>query len=339
MRKLATIAKIDKILPISDADAIELAIVGGWQAVVNKGKYSVNDLVVYCEVDSWVPTELAGFLSKGKEPNEYNGVKGERLRTVRLRGQLSQGLVLPLGVLPDGCEATIGDDVSSILGIQKYEPPVPAQLAGTVKGTFPSKTRKTDQERVQNLLNDLPNYYDTTFEVTEKLEGSSCQFGLIDDEFLVCSRNLNLLETPDNSMWKQVRRYDVEAKMRQLGLHGCMIQTEIVGEGIQGNHYKLKGQDIYVYDIYDTVQGVFLSSSFRRILCEKLGLKHVPSISYVHLGKFVYNLDPLGALLLASDGQSQINQNVLREGIVFKSLDAKFSFKVVSNKYLLKTGG
>ena len=96
MRKLATIRRIDALTPIDGADAIECATVGGWKVVVKKGEYTVGDLAVYCEIDSWIPTELAAFLSKGKEPREFEGIKGERLRTVKLRGQLSQGLLLPL---------------------------------------------------------------------------------------------------------------------------------------------------------------------------------------------------------------------------------------------------
>ncbi len=87
-RKMATVRKIIEINPIPDADAIEVAVVDGWKVVVKKDEFNVNDIVVYCEIDSWIPFDLAPFLSKGKEPREYNGVKGERLKTVKLRGQI-----------------------------------------------------------------------------------------------------------------------------------------------------------------------------------------------------------------------------------------------------------
>ena len=97
-RKLASIREITEIRPIPDADAIECAIVGGgWPVVVKRGDFSPGDLAVYFEIDSWIPHKLAPFLSKGKKPREYNGVKGERLRSVRLRGALSQGLLLKVG--------------------------------------------------------------------------------------------------------------------------------------------------------------------------------------------------------------------------------------------------
>ena len=93
---MSQIVRIDAVDSIPGADAIEVATVGGWKVVVKKGEFSVGDLAVYAEVDSWIPTELAPFLSNGKEPRIYNGVLGERLRTVTLKKQISQGLLLPL---------------------------------------------------------------------------------------------------------------------------------------------------------------------------------------------------------------------------------------------------
>ena len=164
MRKLASIRKIADIRPIPDADAIEVAVVDGWKVVVKKGEYSVGDLAVYLEIDAWVPHALAPFLSKGQEPREYNGVTGERLRTVKLRGQVSQGLLLPLrtvfaewtdenfqkNILED--EERVGDDLTEALGIQKWEAPISPQLAGQVRGVFPTGLiPKTDQERADAL--------------------------------------------------------------------------------------------------------------------------------------------------------------------------------------------
>jgi len=153
MRKLASIRRIDNILPIEGADAIECAVVGGWKVVVKKAEFIVGDLAVYFEIDSWIPTELAPFLSKGKSPREFQGIHGERLRTVKLRGQLSQGLLLPLESTCANIDSELfeGLDVSFPLNIVKWEMPVPAQLAGQVKGNFPTVIPKTDQERVQNL--------------------------------------------------------------------------------------------------------------------------------------------------------------------------------------------
>jgi hypothetical protein len=110
-RKLATVRKIDEIRPIAGADAIEAAVVGGWTVVVKRGEYTAGDLAVYLEIDSWVPTELASFLSKGGEPREFNGVRGERLRSIKLKGQISQGLLLPMSVLNWDTNSIDVDDI------------------------------------------------------------------------------------------------------------------------------------------------------------------------------------------------------------------------------------
>ena len=148
-RMMAWIAKIEEIRSIPNADAICCYRVGGWWVIDKKEAYKVGDLCVYASIDSWIPHELAPFLSKGSEPREYNGVRGERLRTVKLRGQVSQGLLLPLEPTCANIESRLfeGLDVSAPLNIQKWEAPIPASLAGDVRGAFPSFIPKTDQER------------------------------------------------------------------------------------------------------------------------------------------------------------------------------------------------
>ena len=340
MRKMATIRRIDEINPIPGADAIEVATVGGWRVVVKKDEFEAGDLAVYLEIDSWVPTELAPFLSKGKEPREYDGIKGERLRTVRLRKQLSQGLLLPETVAAQAiapgeifiCEE--GSDVSEVLGIKKWEMPVNAQLAGMAKGNFPSQIPKTDQERVQNLTKEIAAAVERgdQFEVTEKLEGSSMTCYLIDGVFGVCSRNLDLKETEGNTFWQVARSDDIEAKMMAVDPYwNFAIQGELVGPGIQGNIYGLIKPQFYVYDVYNIQEGKYLNPVARRELIERMGLKHVPvtNLSY----PLRLSVD---GLLDVAEGFSDLGfEYVQREGIVFKHVDGGMSFKAVSNKYLM----
>ncbi len=213
IRKLASIKPITHIKPIEGADAIECAIVdGGWPVVVKKGEYQVGDAALYFEIDSWIPHEIAPFLSKGQEPREYNGVKGERLRTVRLRGQISQGLLLRLEdafVNYDKNDPIeYGVDFSEQLNIQKWEAPIPAQLQGTMKGNFPDFIPRTDQERCQNLHKEIfEEHKDDSYEVTLKLDGSSMTVYINDGEIGVCSRNIDLIETEGNTFWKVAREY------------------------------------------------------------------------------------------------------------------------------------
>ena len=200
-RKLATVRKISDIQPIEGADAIEVATVDGWKVVIKKNEYKIGDPVIYCEIDSWIPHTVAPFLTRpGHPPKEYNGVQGERLRTVKLRGQISQGLILPCAKDIFQFHEAEGLDVSDMLNIQKWEAPIAACLSGKVRGNFPSFIPKTDQERVQNLKKEFDGIYkDYIWEVTEKLDGSSMTVYMKDGEFGVCSRNLDLIEDENNS--------------------------------------------------------------------------------------------------------------------------------------------
>lgn len=340
MRKLATIRKIDALTPITGADAIECAQVGGWKVVVKKDEYTIGDLVVYIEIDSWVPHTLAPFLSKGNYPRVYNAVEGERLRTVKLRGQVSQGLLLPLEIKMSGNLLPVtrqcvleGEDVSEALGIQKWEPPLEF-MSSDAKGAFPSRIPKTDQERIQNLSSELAEWMtqDLTWEVTEKLEGSSMTAYLIDGEFGVCSRNLNLKPNPDATFWKTAIEAKLEAILIASGKEYA-LQGELIGEGIQGNIYKLNGTEFHIYDIYDVRNGKYLMPVERMAFVKLHGLKHVPVLSIdKDLG-----IGTIDELLSWAEDKSKLNANQEREGIVFKCNEKDVSFKAISNRYLLKS--
>jgi len=265
MRKLASVRRIDAINPIQNADSIEVATVGGWRVVVKKSEFKVGDLAVYLEVDSWVPYDLAPFLSKG-EPREFNGVKGERLRTVKLRGQISQGLLLPMSVavekFTDGPEDEgqelsevfrEGADVTDILGIQKWEAPVKQGQSGNTKGSFPSFIPKTDQERCQNLVDFIfsKDICHLRFEITEKFEGSSFTAYYQDGEVGVCSRNLELKteteEDRNNPFVKAFFELGIRDALFKLGTN-IAVQGELIGPGIQGNIYNLDKHAVAIVD-------------------------------------------------------------------------------------------
>ena len=345
MRKMASVRKIDEIGPIEGADAIEVATVGGWKVVVKKDEFKVGDLAVYCEIDSWIPTEIAPFLSKGKEPREFEGVKGERLRTVKLRNQLSQGLLLPftaamaikLGAGPGAkFEDYEGVDVSELLNIKKWEMTVPAQLAGQVRGNFPTAIPKTDQERAQNLVKEIvaANEAGVKFEITEKLEGSSMTCYLIDNEFGVCSRNLDLKRDENNSFWATAICEGIENKMREVG-DNFAIQGELIGPGVQGNIYKLSQLEFYVFDVYNVTLGRYLNPSERQALVEMMGLKHVPIVAHAASLCDTLGLTDIPQLLKFAEGKSVLNKAQEREGIVFKEVNGGMTFKAISNRYLL----
>lgn len=336
MRKLATIRKIIAIRPIPGADAIECAVIGGWTVVIKRGEFAAGDLAVYCEIDAWIPTHLAPFLSKGQEPREFDGVKGERLRTIRLRGQLSQGLLLPVSCLTNyGADLWEGADVSDALGIVKYEAPIPAQLAGEVKGMFPGWIQKTDQERIQNLKDELEYWIREhhVWEVTEKLDGSSMTVYLRDGEFGVCSRNLELKPSEANSLWKVAVRNNLESILRHVN-RNLALQGELIGEGIQSNRYKIKGQEFFLFDIYDIDANKYFTPIERKSFIDEHNIKHVPILGMLAMDEVV----TIEYLLKAAEGKSVLEATTEREGLVFKSKKQQVSFKSISNKFLMKNG-
>ena len=332
-RKLASIRKISDLSPIEGADKIELATIDGWKVVVAKDvNHKVGDLVVYCEVDSFLPIrEEFEFLRKSSY-KKMGDQEGFRLKTIRLRGQLSQGLILPIHILPFGETFHEGQDVTEVLGIVKYEPPVPAELSGKVKGLFPSFIRKTDEERVQNLAKEYQEYQVTSkhkFYVTEKLDGSSSTFFLKDGVFGVCSRNLELLETEGNTFWKVARELNLEKLMSDVKFNIC-LQGELIGEGIQGNPYKIKGQTVRFFNGFniDTQENISFLEFVE--LVQKMGLKTVPILDYDFLLP-----ETIDGMLEYADNKSELNSNFDREGVVVRSYDRTVSFKAISNKFLL----
>jgi RNA ligase (TIGR02306 family) len=268
----------------------------------------------------------------------FEGISGERLRTIKLRGQLSQGLLLNLDhAIPWTNSYQIGEDVSEVLGIVKWEKPMNAQLAGMAKGNFPGAIPKTDQERAQNLVKEIvsANEAGMKFEVTEKLEGSSMTCYLIDGEFGVCSRNLDLKETEGNTFWQVARRDNIEDKMRAVdAFWSFAIQGELIGPGIQDNIYKLSKPEFRVFDVYNIQQGCYLDPAARYALINRMGLLHVPVIAYTADLYDTLGITDIPQLLKFAEGVSVLGKTE-REGIVFKHVDGGMTFKAISNKYLL----
>jgi len=331
-RKLATIRRIAEVKPIEGADAIEAVRVDGWWVVAKKGGYQVDSLAVYMEADSFVPTEIAPFLTKvGHEPKEFEGIKGERLRTIKLRGQISQGLLLPISSLPTvlQMEPVEGNDVTEALGILKWERPISPQLYGQAKGSFPSFLRKTDQERVQNIGRTLDSYVNEAFEVTIKIDGSSCTIFVKDEDDGVCSRNLELKQNEDNAFWRIALDYDIHKKIRAYGKN-IAVQGELIAPNIQGNYEKVTKPEFYVFDVFDIDKQEYMLPKERQEFCKLLDIPHVPIIDKAFT--MVVDVDKL---LDMAEGDG-MKKGVKREGLVFKHNSSSFSFKAISNSYLLK---
>lgn len=340
-RQLARIVRIDAITPIKKADAIETAHIGGWAVVINKNEFARLDLAVYFELDTFLPTGTPEWqFLVDKVPTEYEGRVGHVLRSVTLRGQCSQGFLCPLTVLPADVASKVyaGQDVTAALGLVKFEKPIPAELAGKSRGEPPSLVRGTSQERIQNLAEYLLPWQiggasGLDWEVTEKLEGSVCSYALLSGEFRACSSNVDYIEEASNPFWAVARRLGIEAKLRAYADgRNLVLQGELVGPGIEGNHYRLKDYEFYLYRVYDASTGILLEPAERRELAQVLGIPHVPLVD----AAFRLSMEVgMAELLAMADGPSCVNPDTRREGWVFQCNSTRTSFKVISNKYLL----
>jgi len=376
-RKLASIQRIDKVLPIDGADAIEIVMVNAWKVVSKKGEFKEGDLCVYFEIDSFLPVEKEFEFLRKSSYKKIGDLEGFRLRTIKLKGQVSQGLCLPLSVLEKEDEMKIGiskqpwgdqlqlgpyddaivieegADVTAYMGVSKYEPPIPAELAGKVKGGFPGFIRKTDEERIQNLTKEYESMRDKHYYVTEKLDGSSATYYFRDGVFGVCSRNLELADpgvfepvtvvgdagversNKENTFWKVARELYIEEKLGTLE-ENYSIQGELIGEGIQGNPYKLKGHTVKIFNIFNIDTQEYLSLDdmvhfLHNVNTDDKPLELVPIIHYDY--KLPNNISEI---LSKAEGKSMLNKDTEREGIVIRNRDKSISFKAISNKFLLK---
>lgn len=412
LRKLVSVRRITAINDIPGADLIKVATIGGgWPVVVKANEFKAGDLCAYFEIDSFLPESDERYAFLMKSTREFEGVRGHKLRTIKLRGQVSQGLALPLHMFfadfegskfDEGQELseffTEGQELTELLGIKKWEATLPAELAGQAEGLFPSFIRKTDQERCQNLVPEIFGYEDThvpftaenipqeaidamiakgeltyidgvlhkvykakgdpnaRYEVTLKCDGSSmtvfARNEIQEDVSLgqmnsgVCSRNLQLkinAANAENSYVKLALQSGLLGILEHFARDGkgnFAVQGELMGPGIQGNREGLTSTRFYVFDVQNLDEGRYLNPEERREFMQALyGAGVNPDlVDHVPVLQFNVTLDQLGIhnvtdLLKYAEGPSITNK--VREGLVFKRMDAKWSFKAISNLFLM----
>jgi len=358
MRTLASVQKIVSLEPIPNADRIEKAIVLGWECIVaKKDDFKVGDLVVYIEIDSVVP-DLPIF--------EFLRERKFRVRTIRLRGQISQGLVISPSILPKG-KWKEGDDVTNILKVKKYDPegeleqklleerlqrnnskvnkfllkyPWYRKLTfKPKKASFPSFIKKTDEIRIQALPWICQKEKDTKFFVTEKLDGQSATYFLVKNKrflwfgnkylFGVCSRNLYLPKKNDSNYWKIAELFNINSVLENLigDAQFIILQGEILGTGIQANKYKIQGLDFYGFNlIYPDHK---LNSVEMKKVLDKYAIKTVPILdTEFKLRKTITKMVDF------SIGKSTL-LDIQREGVVIRNYEKNISFKVINPEFLL----
>lgn len=343
-QNLATIRKIKSLSPIEGADRIELATMEnlGWQVVVQKGIHAVGDLVSYVQIDTLCP----------EAPwSEFLKDRHYRVRTIKLKKQLSQGLIIPLRDLQKEFETSAvkvnfeeNFDLTNIIGVKKFEKPIPANLAGTIKSTFPSSiVPKTDEERVQNYPRLVEDINGLECYISVKMDGTSATYIHNDRDTHVCSRNMSLKEpAPEdkqNVYWDMEKKYKIVEQLKEKNVNFA-VQGEICGPGIQGNKAGLTEVKLFVFNVYDIPNHKYLDFEALKDFCLTLKLDLVPII-----GKTIFKDVTVQDLLTLSEGN--YDNETPREGIVIRPIiettshamrDSRLSFKVINNQFLLKYG-
>lgn len=341
-RKLARVVRVDKISPIPKADRIEVARVGGWASVIPKGALREGDRGVYLEIDSFLRAGVPAWqFLVDMHPTEFNGQLGHVLDTAKFKKQLSQGLLLPLSAFPetsfDG--VPLETDVTDLLGVVKYDKPLPAELWDIARGYIPAGVPDTDQERVQNLSSELLEWQlagkagALTWEKSEKLEGESTSYVWMEGELHACSRKVDFKPGADVVHWALARELRLEEKLRTVFRdQPIALRGELIGPGVADNIYRLSRHEFRLFAVYDIQAGCRLSPKDRRALANELSIPHVPVLSASVSIDETWTME---RLLAAADGPSALLARQRREGDVYAANEEDLSFKAVSNAYLL----
>lgn len=343
-RKLASIQRITSIAPIEGADRIELAHVLGWQCVVNKGQFKEDDVGVYFEIDSFLPIkpEFEFLRNSSYKKTDLIG-EGFKLRTQKFRGQLSQGLLLPVRTFPEiPADATEGTDVTEILGVRKYEIEEMATSDGTKIGELPCGVPHTDEIRIQAMPELLPCFAGIEYYISTKIDGTSHSVSIDENGFHVTGHRYEWKDDGKSTFYNLVKERGYQEKMeefvKQEGLKILTIQGEYFGPGIQKNRLRVKAPDWYVFTVIENGKRVGLRRMQK--VCEKLGMNTVPieEVGFDLPSKY----PTVEALLERADGEYPNGGK--KEGIVIRPTEPvhnyfigdSLSMKVVNNKYLLK---
>ena len=345
MRNLASIQSITAVKPIEGADAIELIIIKGWQCVAKKGEFAPGDKCVYFEVDSFLPIEdRYEFLRRTSyRKNEFMG-EGFRIKTMTMRGEISQGLALPLDSFPEvsetGADIAIGTDVTDTLRVRKWEIPEMAGSSGIEIGEKPFGIPTTDETRLQSMPEFIDAFAGQPYYITTKMDGTSCTVYHKGGVVGVCGRNKEYKEDAASCpMWAWVLKSGLKDRLLALG-EDIAIQGEFCGEGIQKNCLKLLAPNLFVFDIVRLEENGArpkMGLMGLRDYCERLGLDMVP---VEEVGdSFAYTLDEL-----IEKARGKYPGGMDKEGIVVRALEFrhntalqhKMSFKVINNDFLKK---
>lgn len=339
MRQLASIQSIQSLQPAPGFDRLAIAKILGWQALVKKDEFKEGDSCIYIEYDSILP-ERPEF--------EFLRPRKFRIKTLKMRGTISQGLVLPVSYIQEKYPNIIfqeGDDVTELMGIIKYEIPENQKMQFARVRNWPAFIPKTDETRLQSIPHILDELEGQEYYVTLKEDGSSATYYINEDHFGVCSRNLEASEYDEkNAYWKCAKLYDIEHKLRQFQTKYGMniaLQGEITGPGMDGsgvykNPMKHEQLTFHIFNIYDIDKMVYLDYDRMVDIINELELTMVHILEIGETERSLSDWIEFATTFHYPSGQPA-------EGIVVRpmweqyssTIKGRFSFKVINNLYLL----
>lgn len=328
-RKLVSIQRIERLDPIVGADRIVKARVMGWDVVVKKGEFEVGDACVFFEIDSVLPADQPWA--------EFLRPRGFRVKTARLRGVLSQGLALPVTILPPDVAPSSTDDLRGPLGVTKHEVALPDSRE--LAGPFPGAVPKTDEIRLQSALGVLDELRGQPFYIATKCDGASATYYRdLDGSFLACSRNWAVAPGP-NHVWRVAEQH----RLAEVIPPGFAVQGELCGPGLQGNRLGLDALTLFVFTIHDVRAGQRLGVDALRGFCDERGLRTVPIEEVVTGDAARAYPHTLEHWLERARGRYP-GTTRHKEGVVVRplvdtlspTLGHALSFKVINNDFLLE---
>ena len=342
MRKLVSIRRCNKVWPIPKADRLEAVQVGGWVTAVQKGAFAPGDLGVFFEIDAYLPVSDPRYDFFPLERMTFDGVVGIKVASRELRGQITQGLFLPLHQFPEIANPEEGQDVTDLLGIRKYEREIPSELVGLISGRAPGIVDDTALERIQNLPEAFEEWGELEFEPLLKLNGMSLSMFQFDGTFRICTKENELIDTPENKPWVLAREFDMPQALAKIG-GNFAVQGELIGHNIGSNKERVpnKGHEFHIFNIWNcnTSQSLLPAERYefvRELQGYGCGFKHVPRLGEPRkLKDFGANQQ---ALIDLVTGPTVLYPGGRREGAVFRSMTTQDKFKVISDKFLLKGG-
>lgn len=362
MRKLASVVEIASCDPIPETERLSVATMTGkgWRVVTGRDEFAPGDRAVYFEIDSYLPPddERFAFLRERclrKFVSKSGGVlrEGVRIKTAKLRGVVSQGLLMPVAAFPEANGLEVDADLTDLLKVDHYDevkeqlqPAMGNPLNSDAMGAFPSYIPKSDEERLQGLTEYFTLLKGRLFEITAKDDGSSATMFFsptIDSKepFGVCSRNLRLKRPVEggavSAFWQVAVKYDIEAKLKKVYEESHLeiaLQGELVGPGINADRDRYTEYEFHVFRIWDVCAQRFMTPRDRVAFCAKLAIPHVQVLHEDF--PFFDEVTTMDAALKFAEGKTLRGNE--REGIVLKASDGidDTHFKIVSNRYLLK---